>query len=510
MPDISEILVQNDLLSAILAFGIVLIPAVLIHELGHFLAGKSVGITMLEFGIGFPPRIARLFTWRETEFTLNMVPLGGFVRPLGEGLVGPSPDESGTGHDPDSAADRESRYGVDLDELRARGVTKPVAVNDVAPLPRIFFLAAGALANFVMAFVLFVIIGLTGVPEAVGVRIGLVELGDDTVLAQAGVQPNDYIETINGQYFASAEELFQIMHDMDGQDVTLQIRRLELENDGPDQIFDVTVPAFEAPELPENIGNGYVYTTAVDSPSPAADAGFTEGDLIVSFNGELLTKDADPVARLRNLTRQNAGKEITLEIIRDGEPLTLTLVPRENPPEGQGHMGIRIGSQGVFPGQEAEIIYVQPEQVVPVGQPLGEAIDYGVSEFSFIMSRIIEFPVRLIEGATRPEENRIVSVVGISQMGGDILQDSVQDEESTTLLSYIALISIALGFTNLLPIPALDGGRILFVVIELVRGEPIPPEYEGVVHLVGLIFLLSIGVIFIINDIINPLTNVVP
>jgi len=75
-----DFLLGNDLLSALLAFGIVLIPAVIVHELGHFLAARAVGITILEFGIGFPPRIAKLFTWRETEFTLNAIPLGGDAR----------------------------------------------------------------------------------------------------------------------------------------------------------------------------------------------------------------------------------------------------------------------------------------------------------------------------------------------------------------------------------------------------------------------------------------------
>src|SRR3990172_4702584 len=87
-------LVGNDLLSSIIAFGLVLIPAIFIHELGHFLAAKAVGITVMEFGIGFPPRVAKLFYWGETEFTLNILPLGGFVRPLGEDLVRPLSQEA--------------------------------------------------------------------------------------------------------------------------------------------------------------------------------------------------------------------------------------------------------------------------------------------------------------------------------------------------------------------------------------------------------------------------------
>ena len=85
----SELLMGNNPFSAIIAFFVVLIPLILVHELGHFLAAKAVGITVLEFGIGFPPRIVKLFTWGETEFTLNWIPLGGFVRPLGEDMIRP-------------------------------------------------------------------------------------------------------------------------------------------------------------------------------------------------------------------------------------------------------------------------------------------------------------------------------------------------------------------------------------------------------------------------------------
>ena len=88
-----ELLLNNNFLMSILAFALILIPAIIIHELGHFFAAKMVGINVLEFGIGFPPRAVRLFMWGETEFTLNWLPIGGFVRPLGEDMIGPVGDE---------------------------------------------------------------------------------------------------------------------------------------------------------------------------------------------------------------------------------------------------------------------------------------------------------------------------------------------------------------------------------------------------------------------------------
>src|SRR5215207_1885029 len=153
-----DFLVNSDVLSAIVAFVLVLIPAVLIHELGHFFAAKLVGITILEFGIGMPPRMVKLFTFRGTDYTLNWLPLGGFVRPLGEDMVRQLGDDA---------------TNVDREEAERRGVRKTMTVNEAPPLGRIFFMAAGALMNFLLAFVLFIIIALSGLPERVGGVVGL-------------------------------------------------------------------------------------------------------------------------------------------------------------------------------------------------------------------------------------------------------------------------------------------------------------------------------------------------
>jgi regulator of sigma E protease len=122
---------------------------------------------------------------------------------------------------------------------------------------------------------------------------------------------------------------------------------------------------------------------------------------------------------------------------------------------------------------------------------------------------IIRVPSELLRGTLSMEAARPVSIVGISQMGGELLQDSIEQGQPVVILNYIALISVALGLTNLLPIPALDGGRILFVLIEIVRGRPIAPEREGLVHLVGLLLLLSVTVVFILNDLFNPITELI-
>src|SRR5690606_16346692 len=126
------------------------------------------------------------------------------------------------------------------------------------------------------------------------------------------------------------------------------------------------------------------------------------------------------------------------------------------------------------------------------------------SRIGFFVQTLVELPGQLAQGALSPEETRLMSPLAISQFGAVFLQQSIEQDQPVVILNYIAIISIALGITNLLPLPALDGGRILFVLLEIVRGRPISPEREGIVHLIGMAFLLSLMAIAFINDVFNP------
>ena len=97
-----------------------------------------------------------------------------------------------------------------------------------------------------------------------------------------------------------------------------------------------------------------------------------------------------------------------------------------------------------------------------------------------------------------------MSIVGISRIGGEIIKESFRQGTPVLIFNFIALVSIFLGFTNLLPIPALDGGRILFVLIEMVRGKPLSPEVEGKIHAIGFLILIGLGLLVIVYDIIAP------
>lgn len=495
-----DFLIGNGFLSSILAFIIVLIPAVIVHELGHFLAARAVGVTVLEFGIGLPPRVLRLFMWRETEFTLNLIPLGGFVRPFGEDVI-----QAADGDKPSDNRQQEEQDGLYSERqiLAERGVMNPVSVYDVKPLPRIFFLIAGALANFVLALFVFTLVGLMGLPQEVGASLALTDVQPDSAFAQAGFQPDDFINEINGQYFNNQAEFTEQLTALQGQTATFTVRRLQPNSSYATVTLDTTV----TPEFVDAWTEAYVFVRVllVNENTPGDVAGLQVDDRIIGINEIDFAGASDPSSLLREATIANAGREVTLTFIRDGQTLNTTLSPRQDPPLGQGRIGIEI--RGEIAPPDENFITVQIPQFDYVPQSLPVSMNYAITSTLEIFQLILEFPSRLIQGTLQPGEARVVSVVGVSQLGGEILQDSIQENNFVVFLRFIALISVALGITNLLPIPALDGGRIVFALIELIRGKPVAPEREGYVHMVGLIFLLSLGVLLIINDVINPVTD---
>lgn len=479
---------ENNPLVVIVAFVVVLTPLILIHELGHFFAAKSVGITILEFGLGFPPKIRKLFTWRETEFTLNWIPLGGFVRPLGEDVIRPLNDES-------VEEDRQEFIRRQQEGAGTEGhpIAKPKSVNEASPIARIIFMAAGAGANFVLAFILFAIVALMGIQDVVGASVQITHLDDSSVLSKAGLQQDDIITDINGTKFQDTNEFLKDFYS------STQPLHLNILRGADNQQLEVTVSNTSG--LNATTPQTFTLIRDVSKDSPAASANIKPNDLVVAFNGQKIAS----LDEFRANIQANLGKEVTLTLQRDSTNMDVTLVPRSNPPQGQGSLGVVISS--VQQDSTLGITFIALPQIDYVPQSLGDSITYGYESIKDVITSIVDLPSRLLSGAIKPEEARPVSVLGISQIGAVFIEQSISQKRLTPILLFIATISVGLGFFNLLPIPALDGGRILFVVIEIIRGKPIAPEREGLVHLIGLALLLSLSVLVLLNDVINPVTS---
>lgn len=210
----------------------------------------------------------------------------------------------------------------------------------------------------------------------------------------------------------------------------------------------------------------------VASGSPAEQAGFQVGDQFVSVNGQAI----DSTEKLQALISQNLGVHVEIVMLRQDQTYTVTLTPRANPPEGEGAMGVVLGN---------------PTQ--PIG--LGKAVYRGVEATYENIKGIFLLPVRWLRGQIEPEESRLVGYKGMY----DIYQ------QLASPLSFFMVISISLGVMNLLPIPALDGGRILLTLPEIVLRRRIPPKYENAIHAVGFALVLVLLLYVNIQDFINPI-----
>ena len=223
--------------------------------------------------------------------------------------------------------------------------------------------------------------------------------------------------------------------------------------------------------------------------SPAQLAGLKMGDIILKVDQVAV----DSIEKLQSTIQANLGKEITLTIRRSAQESTVKLTPRTNPPANEGPLGININN---------------PSLPISWSQAVPSAVSAAYQQ----VQQLVTLPARLIAGKVPADQGRLVGVVGIfnfySQANKlDAQAQTTNPTESAPIfrLSLIATISIALGFTNLLPIPALDGGRILFLLPELVIRRRIPARYENVVNMIGFAAVLLLMVIITIQDVINPI-----
>ena len=215
----------------------------------------------------------------------------------------------------------------------------------------------------------------------------------------------------------------------------------------------------------------------VSPDSPAEMAGVLPGDTLLKVNNERV-RNFDALADRINAHR---GEEIEWLIRRDGAEMRLLLVPRANPPEGQGATGITVQIGG-------------RQQASPV-RPPWEALWMGLKRTGLVLEAMKDEVSGVVSGGKTPE---VAGPIGIAQLTGEVARDA----GLISLVPLAALFSISLAVFNILPFPALDGGRLAFVILEWVRrGKKIPPEKEGLVHLVGFVVLIAIIITISYNDI---------
>lgn len=229
-----------------------------------------------------------------------------------------------------------------------------------------------------------------------------------------------------------------------------------------------------------------VGVTEVQAGSAAEMAGIQPRDVIVAVDNVRLEEGMD---QLRSIVRAAPEETLELTVMRRGEPVTLSATPGRGD-DGYGLLGILMEP---WPDSSALRHY-----------GVSEAVGAGVADLSTAIAATVQAPARLAQGEISPREARPASMVGISQVLAFTLQQSIEWGLAFPVLQTAALISLALGLTNLLPLPALDGGRILFVLIEAIRGRRISPEREAMLHFVGLVIFVTLMAWVMLQDFINP------
>lgn len=225
---------------------------------------------------------------------------------------------------------------------------------------------------------------------------------------------------------------------------------------------------------------------AVAPGSPAEASGLQPGDMIVQADGrEILT-----ITDLQEHTHEHLGQPVELTVQRGDELLTTSVVPRVQPPEGEGPMGITLS----------------PRMTVKQ-YPWYEAIWLGLKQTVAYIGLIITIPVQVIRGLVPADLARPVGPVGVGRLVGDAVQYSLDTGWWFPVMQMMGTLSVALAVTNLLPLPALDGGRILFVIVEGIRGRRVDPAKEGLVHLIGMLLLVALMLFITWQDVVNPVPS---
>jgi regulator of sigma E protease len=255
--------------------------------------------------------------------------------------------------------------------------------------------------------------------------------------------------------------------------------------------FLVAVLAFSvayASGWPEPVAE--IRIAEVAPASPAAQAGFQTGDIVVAVGGQPIKNSAD----LRGEIQKHLDQPVDITVARDGSQADLTVAPRSRPPEGEGALGVRLQDRTVA---------LNP---VPHG-PI-ESIGFGFQRTFDMIGMTFTAPILALRGDVAPELVRPIGLPGMTQVAAQSARAAVESGWWFPVLLITGAFSAGLAVANMLPLPALDGGRLLFVAIEAVRGRRVSPEREGLIHLVGLVVLFSLMILISFNDLRSPLPSI--
>ena len=439
--------------SAIILFGVI----IFIHEFGHFLFAKILGVRVLKFSLGFGPKlIGKKFG--NTEYLLSSIPLGGYVKMLGEQTD---------------------------DELSEED--KPFAYNYQPVWKRVIIVASGPIFNLAFALLLFIFIFLSGVPTPYP-DIGKIQ--ENSPAAKAGLMTGDRVLAIDGNVIQSWDEIDESLQKSSVKPLLFRVQR------GKEVIELPVTPVsktgknlFGEEETYRDIGASsllYPVIGEVLKGGPAEEAGMREGDRIVKIDGKPIETWQDMTA----IIHSNSDNLLHFTIERDDRIITSSITPEKKTISIPGSDDQELGIIGIkHVGNDFIKKYNLPDAV-----SLGIEKTWDISVLTLVVIiKLIQrvLPIEVIGGP-----------IFILQMAGEQASRGLLD-----FFFFMAVININLGILNLLPIPILDGGHIVFLSIEAIRRKPLSEKIIAISQRVGIAALITLMAFAFYNDIMRLITG---
>ena len=435
-------------------FLVVLGVLVAFHELGHFLAARWVGVKVLKFSLGFGPK---LFGRKmgETEYLLSAIPLGGYVK-----LFGEDETEATTQEDRARSFAHQGLWG------------------------KVLIVAAGPGFNFILAYFIFAGWLATGAPLFVPTFQDLTPDIEAMVPGSpadtAGIQIGDRISRVNGRNIATKSELFDAVAKSNGQALTLEIKRGEQVKTLT--VTPTTVPGPQASAQEPGYYLGVEETpplvTSVMQSSPAAKAGLQAGDHVVKIEGQTI----HTWSQMTGIVKENPNHQLQMEVLREGHRASLTVTPSAEKAMVNGQ-SVEVGKIGISgPGRS----------IMRSSTPLLSLYDGLGATWSWTELTAIGL------------YKMVVGDISSKNIGGPLTIANISGEAAaqgaSSVVFLIAILSINLGVLNLLPIPILDGGHLLFFLIEGILRKPLGERQREIAQQAGLVLLVGVMIFAFWND----------
>ncbi|MGE5651610.1 MAG: RIP metalloprotease RseP [Bacillota bacterium] len=450
------------LLQTLIAFFVALGVLIIVHELGHYWVARWCGVKVLRFSVGMGRIVySRRLGSDQTEWALSILPFGGYVKMLDA---------------------REQ----DLAKLPSEELKREFTRQSV--WKRIAIVAAGPLANFVLAIVLFAGLYSYGIPEPTA-RLRAVP--ENSAAYQAGLRGGELVTAINGEPIRLWSDLrWKLMQlALEGKQVRLDVQRPNPGPSGGDLLDTKTLDlnSLSASDLEGDFLGKLGMDLARPSPvlgriiedGPAMRAGLKEGDLILDVNGAAV---ADGLAFVE-LVRASPGKPLRIHGLRNGREFSLDVTP-ESYSKGNQVLG-RIGTE----------VPLAPEMTIASDSPL-VAVGKAVKKTWETSTLTIKMLGKMLVGEV--SWRNVTGPITIADYAGQTARIGM-----ISYLSFIAFISISLGVMNLLPIPVLDGGLLLYYALEVLTGRAIPERFGELAQRAGVGILMTLMAVAVFNDIIR-------